>query len=140
MVEKQDCIAFGYYDKEGKLIGFYADAFGSIRKHPKIYGFSESQIDVIINNVNNKIKRLQAGKQSPAIDAIASVNSTTAALMGAGMNADDKKLTDMREFELRIHKSLISNATNGWYYPSEEEMEEWLANLPEAFRTYKFKI
>ncbi len=140
MQEKIDCMAFGYYDKEGKLIGWYADSFGSIRKHPKIYGFSERQIDVIVDNTNYRVKRIQEGKQCPVAEGISTVNVVAGALMFKGLNADDKILSDLGEFELRTHKSPISNASNGWHYPSQEEMDEWLANLPEAERVIRFKI
>lgn len=50
-------ICFAYY-ADGKWIGWYADSSGSVRDWPKVYGFTEPQMDIVKENFRHKIKEI----------------------------------------------------------------------------------
>ena len=51
-------ICFAYF-ADGKFLGWYADSWGSIRKDsPKIYGYSEDQVETITKNFRHKMSKL----------------------------------------------------------------------------------
>lgn len=56
-MNKRVCLA---YYADGKWIGWYADSFGSCRKFPKIYGYTEPQMDIVRKNLRYKIKEINA--------------------------------------------------------------------------------
>ena len=55
-MEKRKNICFAYFGDK-TFIGWYDDTGGSIRKHPKIYGNSKSQIEVIERNFRSKMEK-----------------------------------------------------------------------------------
>jgi hypothetical protein len=140
MKEGQDCMAFGYYTLDGKLVGWYADTFGSIRDNPKIYGYSDRQMEVVLGNTKSKVKRIREEVANPAVEVISSMNAVGGAMLKIGVDANEKILKDLGKFEMKVFKAPISNESNGWKYPTTEEMNEWKANLGEPFYVIRFEI
>lgn len=104
-------ICFAYFG-DGKFLGWYADSFGSIRRNsPKVYSYSESQIEVIRKNFKYKLEKIK--KDLPTTGGlIARVNPLAGALINEGTKSDKEILSQYKEIELKVIECPEYNGPN----------------------------
>lgn len=108
------------YFKDNVLIGFYSDSFGTIAKDfPKIYTYSESQLDTIKTNVEYTLKKVRENITENTGDIIAKVNPVGGALLSAGLSSHHNKIKELNEFELRA-LPCPGYIGEDWIYPKDE--------------------
>lgn len=72
-MENSKTVCFAYF-VDGRFAGWYSDTFGSVTlQSPKVYGYSEKQVEVIFNNFTrkmNKIKETSFAEQSEKVKGL----------------------------------------------------------------------
>jgi hypothetical protein len=148
-MEKQ-YVAFAHY-KNGKLLGYRADTFGSIRDRPKIYGYSPEQVEICLRWINSAMK--QGGTKLGEL-LLEKTGNPIAALLVKGEKEIHEQLMDAETFEVRVVEcpgypwekefdvkkaEWVEKCT--WNYPSAE-IDEWI-KTPETHKileTHTFSL
>ena len=135
-MEARKTVCLAYFG-DGKFLGWYSSTLGSITSNsPKLYGYTPEQMETIRGNLRHKIKTAHAN----VTKFVGDLNGTAAALIEAGMNADDKVLSKCREVELRVVECPFYDGPNpdksgldNWIYPDYADVKKWAANEPTTF-------
>lgn len=91
-------IGFAYYT-DGKFIGWYADTAGSVRKkYPKVYNYSEKQLDTIKSNITYKIKKIQESSGAVELAKAEGIGEALSTLI----YDSEELLRDAKTIELKI--------------------------------------
>jgi hypothetical protein len=102
---KRNCVCFAYF-ANGKFIGWYSDTFGTITKNePKIYGYSEEQLETIKINFSAKVKRSKDGSDdflSQVARMISPLNEKAGSMMTIHSLTEKAKLEEYQDVELRV--------------------------------------
>ena len=104
--EKRNCICFAYFG-DGKFLGWYSDTFGTITKdNPKIYGYSEKQLEIIRKNFSQKVKASKDGGDD-FLGAVARaltgrVAEKATSIMTVRSLAGKAQLSEYQNIELRV--------------------------------------
>lgn len=108
MEKREKCICFAYYGN-GKFLGWYSDTFGTItRSSPKIYGYSEHQLDIIKKNFSHKVKSSKDGSDdflggvARALAGTGRVDESTTSMMTIKSLAGKAQISEYENIELRI--------------------------------------
>lgn len=91
-------VAFAYY-ADGEFLGWYADTFGSVRKSPKLYSNSESQLQTISDNFLRKIEKINRTSFDEQKGKLKGFAALSLAVF------DSEKLLRGKNVELRIVES-----------------------------------
>jgi hypothetical protein len=93
---KGQAIAFAFY-KHGKLIGYRQDTVGTIGDIPKIYHYTEGQIDTVLKNIDFDVREGGVfGK------AMMHLNPTVAQVVADREAEVHQLLQDKKVFEVRV--------------------------------------
>lgn len=138
--ETKQSIVFAFY-KDGKLKGFRQDTFGSIGVTPKIYNYSDEQINVVLQNIFSNIDEVNKTVEKRVEELAEEVNSnngTVIAAMRSIFSKSSNQLSEFGEFEVRVLP--CPDKIDAFTYP-DQAILEWLSNpMPEAIETHKFKV
>lgn len=105
MEKKRQTVCFAYYG-DGKFIGWYADSFGSIRDNsPKLYGYSESQVNIIATNLKYKLSKLKQESDFAKSDSRLKI-------LDNSLDEDKRNLSQYKVVELRIVECPIYDGPN----------------------------
>jgi len=95
MGKRDKCVGFAYFG-DGAFLGWYADSFGSIREdEPKVYGYTDSQVEVITRNFRNKLNKLKEESELNKLDG-------RLGIIDVGMNEDKTILSQYKTVQLRL--------------------------------------
>ena len=140
-MEDRQPIIFGYYS-EGKLLGFRADSWGSLSlTKPKIYHYSEEQVQTILTNVRDEMN----GSSSKFFEKLAQMNIPIQDMSGNQYERDsileevkkqEKEKKEYKDFE--IHVIPFIGYTETWEYPEKWKVEAELSSLKEPLEIHKF--
>lgn len=136
-------IVFAYY-VNGELMGFRADSFGSLSlKRPKIYHYTESQVDVIKNNTKNELSKSGTSFMKYLFeknDKFTPMNMNGDTLEKSSIVSQIEKTEDEKrewgEFELRIIPFI--GYEQDWEYPEQWKIDAEIANLKSPLEVHKF--
>jgi len=137
-MEDKKCVFATFVN--GELKGFRADTFGTLSlKHPKIYGYSPSQVETIKKNVKLELNKAGTSfmKTLLGIKGATPMNAEEQLLDGGAIIEQVEKAEDERrswgEIELRVYEIPF-----GYDEYEEWKMEAFNNNLPEPLETHKF--
>jgi hypothetical protein len=126
-------IAFAFY-KHGKLIGYRQDTVGTIGDIPKIYHYSEGQVDTVLKNIDFDVR--EGGTFGKAL---MNCNPEVAQLIATREDEVHQLLQDKRAFEVRVVECPdypqefdvpTASYVCTWEYPMAE-IKSWAQNPEE---------
>jgi len=119
-------VAFAYFSKN-KFLGWYADTFGSLRAHPKVYRNSDVQIEVITRNFNHKLNEIARTNFKEAKGKVKGL-----AALGLLIFDSEDKLRG-KEVELRIVELPFTDNSQKWLSLNRDEVALWASKPPRKF-------
>lgn len=127
--DQKKAVAFAYFS--GKyFIGWYADTFGSVRDWPKIYRNSDSQLEVIERNFNNKLDKIETSSFDEA-------KKTTFGLAAIGLAIyDSENKLRGKDIELRVVEVPFYDPEKddkAWLSLDREQVRVWASKKPNKF-------
>jgi hypothetical protein len=121
-------IVFAYWKGE-ELMGFRADTFGTISMtHPKIYSFSQEQVETVINNTRSSLN----WSGSNFMKLLESKGYNDQPIFEHTSNTE-RTLRSWKEFEVRVHPFIESTS-------DEILMKVAIDNLKAPIQCFKFVI
>lgn len=137
--ETKQSIVFAFY-KDGKLKGFRQDTLGSVGVTPKIYTYSDDQVNVVLQNIFNNIEEVHKTAEKRIEELADEVNNANGVVLAdtrSIFNRSSNQLKEFGEFEVRVLP--CPDKIDLFTYP-DQAILEWLSNpMPEAIETHKFK-
>lgn len=124
------CLAFAYY-ADGVFIGWYGDTFGSVSKTPKLYVYSEEQLDILRDNLAHKLERMNSTTFEEAKEKV----SGLAALSLLTFSNEDQLRG--KQVELRLVESPFYDGPNPDFDSDAYSKEVEKHNV--LFKQYLFK-
>jgi len=155
------CICFAYYNNN-QFLGWYSDSFGTITKRSsKLYGYSESQLEIINKNFTSKVKRLK--EEAMAVDYSTIELRVVECPIYDGPNPEfdkdvyDKAVQERKDLLIKFlaqsgidyyldspstqRSSLVKEfekkhprvIANNWIHADYDKVQEWASNEPTIF-------
>jgi hypothetical protein len=98
-------VCFAYFG-DGNFLGWYSDSFGTLTKHsPKLYGYSQEQVEVVAGNFRYKLQKLKEDwnlrRLNPGL-----------AILDASIASDAKTLADFKEVKLCVVECPVFDGPN----------------------------
>lgn len=120
-METPKSIAFAYF-VNGEFVGWYADTFGSVRDCPKLYRYKEKQLEVIRNNFQKKMKRINEETFEEARAKVKGLQAISLAVFDSA-----ELLAGKGRVELRIVETPFYEGPNPDFHEEtyEKELAEW---------------
>lgn len=116
---KRKTVCFAYFG-DGKFLGWYADTCGSVRKNsPKLYGYTEDQVETIKNNFRNNLSDLN--EKSDLGNFVHGLS-----LMDKSLNEDKEELSKYSSVELRVVECPYYDGPNPNY--DDAKYVAWVEN------------
>ncbi len=141
--QTKQSIVFAYW-KDGQLMGFRADTFGTIHKHPKIYTYSEEQVQIVLDNTKYSCNSAGTAFMKMLADKGAQViNGNTGEeveddFLVSHVSKTEKQLIEWGDFELRVHPFI--DMEDSYMYPELWKVDAEINNLKDAIGIHKFKV
>lgn len=111
-MKKRKTICFAYF-ADGKFIGWHSDTFGTITlSSPKIYGYSERQVDIVRKNFIHKVNKAKGLQEDDFLSKVSKVITSVNPIAGALMIEEKSPLSQYNEIELRIVECPIYDGPN----------------------------
>lgn len=114
-------ICFAYF-VEGRFVGWYADTFGSVRPTPKIYTYSDEQVEIVFTNCIHKLEKINTSSYEEQKEKVTGLRA-----IGL-LYYDSEDILRGKEVELRVVECPFYvgfDPSGTWVDANIDEVKEW---------------